>query len=128
MTRRYSKGVIDCIVKPIRLRTGLHMDLPYPTRRAYRGVWENCRLQTIERNLLGILRDDDLPGSEAPGAWLALLRGQSSKNLVRVLDHSRQDVITLTCLLDRRASCLLISLAQPPTCSAMHATQTATSI
>jgi len=78
-----------------------HVDLLYPVRRAYRGVWENCRLQTIERNLLGIVRDDYLPGSEAPGAWLAFLRGQSSRNLMRVLDHNRQDVVTLTCLFDR---------------------------
>jgi uncharacterized protein YprB with RNaseH-like and TPR domain len=33
------------------------VDLLYPVRRAYRGVWENCRLQTIERQLLGILRE-----------------------------------------------------------------------
>jgi uncharacterized protein len=91
-----------------------HVDLLYPTRRAYRGVWENCRLQTIERNLLGIVRDDDLPGSEAPAAWLAFLRGQSSRNLARVLDHNRQDVITLTCLLDRLTNDLPNSDELPP--------------
>ena len=47
-----------------------HLDLLFPTRRRYRGVWENCRLATIERRALGIVREDDLPGSEAPGAWL----------------------------------------------------------
>jgi len=92
----------------------LHVDLLYPTRRAYRGVWENCRLQTIERNLLGIVRDDDLPGSEAPAAWLAFLRGQSSRNLARVLDHNRQDVMTLACLLDRLSASLPALVEQPP--------------
>lgn len=80
-----------------------HVDLLYPVRRAYRGVWENCRLQTVERQLLGIVREDDLPGHEAPAAWLAYLRGQSSTNLARVLDHNRQDVLTLSVLLDRLA-------------------------
>jgi uncharacterized protein len=80
-----------------------HVDLLHPVRRAYRGVWENCRLQTIERQLLGIVREDDLPGREAPAAWLAFLRGQSSTNLGRVLDHNRQDVVTLAILLDRLA-------------------------
>lgn len=80
-----------------------HVDLLYPVRRAYRGVWENCRLQTIERELLGIVREDDLPGREAPAAWLAYLRGQSSTNLARVLEHNRQDVLTLSVLLDRLA-------------------------
>jgi uncharacterized protein len=70
-------------------------------RRAYRGIWENCRLQTVERHLLGIVRNDDLPGREAPAAWLAFLRGQSSVNLGRVLEHNRQDLLTLAILLDR---------------------------
>ena len=78
-----------------------HVDLLYPTRRAWRGVWENCRLATIERNLLGIVRDDDLPGSEAPAAWLAFLRGVSATNLGRVIAHNDQDVVTLAALLDR---------------------------
>lgn len=83
-----------------------HVDLLHPVRRAYRGVWENCRLQTIERQLLGIVREDDLPGHEAPAAWLAFLRGQSSTNLARVLDHNRQDVLTLAILLDRLAAAI----------------------
>ena len=78
-----------------------HVDLLYPVRRAYRGVWENCRLQTIERHLLGIVRHDDLPGSEAPAAWLSYLRGESSVNLARVVEHNRQDLRTLAALLER---------------------------
>jgi uncharacterized protein YprB with RNaseH-like and TPR domain len=72
-----------------------HIDWLHPTRRAYRETLPNCRLATIEREVLAIVRDDDLPGAEAPAAWLAYLRGQSSVNLARVLDHNRQDVITL---------------------------------
>ena len=78
-----------------------HVDLLYPTRRAWRGVWENCRLATIERNLLGIVRDDDLPGSEAPAAWLSYLRGHCATNLRRVISHNDQDVVTLAALLNR---------------------------
>lgn len=72
-----------------------HIDWLHPTRRAYRGIYENCRLATIEREVLHIVREDDLPGAQAPAAWLSFLRGQSSRNLARVLDHNRQDVITL---------------------------------
>ena len=78
-----------------------HVDLLFPTRRRYRGRWENCRLATIERNLLGIIREDDLPGSEAPAAWLSYLRGGSSKLLRRVCAHNHQDVVTLARLLLR---------------------------
>ena len=72
-----------------------HIDWLHPTRRIYKHHLPNCKLATIEREVLRIIREDDLPGSEAPAAWLAYLRGQSSVNLARVLDHNRQDVITL---------------------------------
>lgn len=80
-----------------------HLDLLFPTRRRYRGVWENCRLATIERNALGIVREDDLPGSEAPAAWLQYLRGGSSHMLQRVLAHNFQDLVTLARLLEHLA-------------------------
>ena len=78
-----------------------HVDLLFPTRRRYRGIWENCRLATIERELLRIVREDDLPGSEAPAAWLNYLRGGSARNLRRVAAHNHQDVVTLALLMLR---------------------------
>ena len=78
-----------------------HVDLLYPTRRRYRGTWENCKLSTIERQLLRVVREDDLPGSEAPAAWLRFLRGGDAVNLRRVADHNHQDVVTLALLLQR---------------------------
>jgi uncharacterized protein len=80
--------------------TGMaHVDLLFPVRRQYRGRWENCRLATIERRVLGIVREDDLPGSEAPAAWLTYLRGGASRNLIRVIEHNKQDVVSLSMLL-----------------------------
>lgn len=78
-----------------------HLDLLHPSRRRWRGRWENCRLATIEREALRILREDDLPGSQAPAAWLSYLRGGASTNLRRVAEHNRQDVATLARLLLR---------------------------
>ncbi|RZZ88315.1 exonuclease [Pseudoxanthomonas winnipegensis] len=78
-----------------------HVDLLFPTRRRYRGTWENCRLATIERQLLRIVRQDDLPGAEAPAAWLSFLRGGSAGNLRRVAEHNHQDVVTLAQLFQR---------------------------
>jgi uncharacterized protein YprB with RNaseH-like and TPR domain len=78
-----------------------HVDLLFPTRRRYRGTWENCRLATIERQLLRIVREDDLPGSQAPAAWLHYLRGGDAVDLRRVLAHNHQDVVTLAQLMLR---------------------------
>jgi uncharacterized protein YprB with RNaseH-like and TPR domain len=42
-----------------------------------------------------VVREDDLPGSEAPAAWLTYLRGGSARNLRRVLAHNNQDLKSL---------------------------------
>ena len=93
---RYRLARLPCPIAPLD-----HVDLLFPTRRRYRGVWENCRLATIERELLGIVREDDLPGSQAPAAWLSFLRGGSSALLRRVCAHNHQDVVTLARLMLR---------------------------
>ncbi|HEX7325946.1 MAG TPA: ribonuclease H-like domain-containing protein [Rhodanobacteraceae bacterium] len=84
-----------------------HVDLLHPTRRRYRGRFENCRLVTIERHVCGVIRPDDLPGSEAPAAWRTYLRGGPAANLRRVLQHNQQDIASLALL-------LLHLGAQPP--------------
>lgn len=76
-----------------------HIDLLYPVRRRYRDMFGNCRLKTIEHAVLHIQRQDDLPGSEAPQAWLTWLRGGSATNLRRVATHNHQDVVSLARLL-----------------------------
>ena len=81
-----------------------HLDLLHPVRRHWKGVWENCRLATAERELLGVVREDDLPGSEAPAAWLSYLRGGSALNLRRVLAHNSQDLKSLAGVLLHLAS------------------------
>lgn len=85
-----------------------HLDLLHPVRRHWKGVWENCRLATAERELLGVVREDDLPGSEAPAAWLNYLRGGSALNLRRVLAHNAQDLKSLAGVL-----LYLAQLSQP---------------
>lgn len=72
-----------------------HIDLLHPVRRHWKGQWENCRLATAERQLLGVVREDDLPGAEAPAAWLTYLRGGSARNLRRVAEHNAQDLKSL---------------------------------
>lgn len=81
-----------------------HVDLLFPTRRFHKGRWTDCRLATVERELLGIVREHDLPGSQAPAAWLAYLRGGASTDLRRVCAHNHQDVVTLARLLLSLAS------------------------
>lgn len=84
------------MVNPLQGRA--HLDLLYPTRRRFRGCFENCRLATIERHALGIVREDDLPGAEAPRAWRSYLAGGSARDLRRVGEHNAQDLRSLAAL------------------------------
>jgi uncharacterized protein YprB with RNaseH-like and TPR domain len=72
-----------------------HLDLLHPVRRLFGGRWPDCRLTSLERNLLGFSRSNDLPGSEAPAAWFSFIRGGHDEMLVRVVDHNRQDIVSL---------------------------------
>ena len=90
--------------RPNPLAARQHVDLLFPSRRRWRGVWENCRLATIEREVLRVVREDDLPGAEAPAAWLEYLRGGSADKLRRVAAHNHQDVVSLSRLVGVLAS------------------------
>lgn len=89
---------------PSPLPGRVHLDLLHPARRRWKGHWENCRLGTLERQVLAIVRDDDLPGSEAPRAWLDYLRGGPARNLRRVAEHNAQDLRSLAALCLRMAA------------------------
>ena len=76
-----------------------HLDLVHGVRRGFADRWPDCRLVTAERRLLGLTRHDDLPGAEAPEAWFRYLRLGDPARLVRVVDHNRQDLLSLVALL-----------------------------
>jgi uncharacterized protein YprB with RNaseH-like and TPR domain len=101
--RSYDRPLLSTRLTLARLRDPLrdrpHLDLLHPTRRRWRDYLPDCRLATVERQVLGIVRDDDLPGSEAPAAWLAFLRGGSAALLRRVGEHNAQDLASLAGLL-----------------------------
>jgi uncharacterized protein YprB with RNaseH-like and TPR domain len=75
-----------------------HLDLYYLARRAYGGVLPDCRLRTMEEQRLGLRRHDDLPGSEAPQAWIDWLQDRTGP-VDRVLEHNRLDVLSLVTML-----------------------------
>lgn len=77
----------------------LHVDLLHFTRRAFSKCWDDCRLATVERQLLGYRRYRDLPGSQAPQAWIDWIQRQKWKALEGVCQHNRRDLLSLAMLL-----------------------------
>lgn len=76
----------------------VHLDLYHPLRRAHRGRFADCRLKTLEREVGGFARHDDLPGSFAPAAWFDFL-ARRPHALEGVFRHNRDDVLSLATLL-----------------------------
>jgi len=75
-----------------------HTDFLHPVRSLYGHAWPDCRLRTVEERLLGLDRQDDLPGSEAPWAWKAYLASGRSDELERLVRHNTDDILSLTLL------------------------------
>ena len=74
-----------------------HLDLYYPLARLYRGAYADARLATLERELCGVEREDDLPGCFAPAAWFDYLAGRPHR-LEGVFRHNALDVLSLVVL------------------------------
>ncbi len=72
-----------------------HLDLLPIVRRLFRHRMDDARLQTVERNLLGVERHDDVDGWEIPGRYLGFLRGGPAHPLLAVVRHNDEDVRSL---------------------------------
>ncbi|WP_058554933.1 ribonuclease H-like domain-containing protein [Thiohalocapsa sp. ML1] len=81
-----------------------HLDLLHPVRRAFATRWPDCRLASVEARLLGHVRHGDLPGAEAPAAWLAWLRAGDGRRLGAVLAHNAVDLLSVAALPARLAA------------------------
>jgi hypothetical protein len=81
---------------PARL---VHLDLLRPARRVWAGRLPDCRLATLERAVLGLAREDDVPGALIPMLYFDWLRARRAAPLARVLEHNRHDVLSLAALL-----------------------------
>jgi uncharacterized protein YprB with RNaseH-like and TPR domain len=75
-----------------------HLDLLHPSRRILGHRLENCRLVTLEADILGIQREGDIPGWEIPQRYFDWLRRRDPLLLVDIFEHNRLDVISMAAL------------------------------
>ncbi len=76
----------------------LHLDLLPHARRRFRGAFSDVRLETLEQELFGITRIDDLPSAAVPAYYADYLETGAARAITPILNHNRQDVITLAVL------------------------------
>jgi uncharacterized protein YprB with RNaseH-like and TPR domain len=75
-----------------------HLDLLYPSRRILGHRLENCRLATLETDILGVQREGDIPGWEIPQRYFDWLRKRDPLLLADIFEHNRLDVISMATL------------------------------
>lgn len=98
-----------CLINGIRLPLMPHLDLLSTARALWRQRLPSCRLMEIETSILGLVREGDLPGSEAPDIWFEFLKTKNRKRLEGVARHNALDIQGLASLLAH-----LVELAAAP--------------
>lgn len=75
-----------------------HVDLLNPSRRLLSHRTSNCRLVTLEAEVLGFSRFGDIPGWEIPQRYFDWLRTREPGLLVDILEHNRWDIVSMAAL------------------------------
>ena len=88
------------IMNGIRMpKAACHIDLLHPARRIWRRSLDNCRLVTIEGEILGEHRSEDIPGSQIPQVFFDFVETRDWGMMQRVLLHNRLDILALAAIL-----------------------------
>jgi uncharacterized protein YprB with RNaseH-like and TPR domain len=89
----------------------IHLDLLHPARRLWKLRLESCHLTHLEKEVLGISRKGDVPGSEIPGIYFDYLRTGDARGLQPVFFHNTLDIVTLAALTSELARIIRIEAA-----------------
>jgi uncharacterized protein len=90
---------------------GQHLDLLPLARALWKHRLPDARLASVEAGICGVRRDHDLAGALVPGRYLDYLRHGRGTLLRDVLEHNRQDVVSMALAL-RVLSMELVPTAQ----------------
>jgi uncharacterized protein YprB with RNaseH-like and TPR domain len=71
------------------------------TRRALSKRLPDCRLETVENEYLSIQRGINIPGALVPNFYDSYLRTRNVGPLVAIVEHNKQDLITLAQLFSK---------------------------
>lgn len=72
-----------------------HLDLLHPARRVWRPVTDSCSLGHLETAVLGLEREDDVPGALIPQLYFDYIRSQDPAPLAGVFRHNRLDIVSM---------------------------------
>lgn len=75
-----------------------HFDVLHFCRQRWKGQFPSLRLTALEREILGITRNNDVPGQMVPEFYETYLRTGNAGPLVPIVEHNRQDIVSLALL------------------------------
>jgi len=84
-----------------KIREMPNFDLLFPSRKIWKGAYNNCRLVTLETNLLGMERQDDIPSEWIPQLYFDYLRTGDAQRIHRVFYHNQMDILAMVGLTGR---------------------------
>ena len=84
-----------------KIREMPNFDLLFPSRKIWKGAYENCRLVTLESRLLGMERVDDIPSEFIPTLYFDYLRTGDGQKIHRVFYHNQMDILSMVALMGR---------------------------
>ncbi len=102
--RAFDAPMLDERATMHRRRAGFdglrQLDLLRPARRSYRSLLANCKLNTLEHQVLGMTRpSEDIPGAEVPHWYFRFLRTGDQRMLNPIVEHNELDIIGMVGLL-----------------------------
>jgi hypothetical protein len=104
--KSYDQPLLETRFRMVRAHAGRlrpfdrmeHLDLLFGARRLWKLRLESCRLVELERRILGVEREGDLPGEMIPYCYFEFLRTQEAFRVVPIFHHNAIDILSLACL------------------------------
>ncbi len=75
-----------------------HLDLVHVARRLHKARGFGTRLVQVEREVLGFVRENDVPSGEVSACYLHFLRTGDTRALLGVIDHNMWDVVSMAAM------------------------------
>lgn len=76
-----------------------HLDLLHVSRRLWVQALPDCRLETLESELLGLPRQGDIPGWLVPQLYFRFLQTGDPRGIAQIAEHNRRDMLTMVGLI-----------------------------
>lgn len=85
-------------IKP-EMPNPIHIDLLHPSRSIWKLKIGSCRLSSLEENVLGEYRVNDIPGEMIPSVYFKYLDDRDATHIKQVIKHNETDILSMVSLL-----------------------------